>query len=255
MSRVSRMSREEFERQAVLYAMGALSPEEARRFEMERARRGAEGESLDQGLRQAFGPRSVTPVERMALAAVTSEHKRRPPWPWIIVATLFIAAGAGAIVWGLGERRRAETASARVGTLDRTVDSLEIDLARMNLELRGRPRAEELAPLLASGDMVVIPLEGPVGNTGRIVMVPGGGAVLVASNITALAEGSTYQLWRTAAGVTQPVAPLGDARRGFLFSVLSDDDFLQGAEAVFVTAEDAPGAVLPSDTTILQGRL
>jgi len=249
------MSREEFERQAVLYAMGALSPEEARRFEMERARRGAEGESLDQGLRQAFGPRSVTPVERMALAAVTTEHKRRTPWPWIIVSVLFIAAGAGAVVFGLRERQRAESASSRARTLAATIDSLEIDNARMNLELRGRPRAEELAPLLASGEMVVIPLEGPIGNTGRIVMVPGGGAILVASGVTPLSEGATYQLWRTAAGVTQPVAPLGDARRGFLFSVLSSDDFLQGAESVFVTAERAPGAVLPSDTTILQGRL
>ena len=49
-----RMSREEFERQAVLYAMGALTSQEAKRFEEERARRGAEGERLEQGVRKAI---------------------------------------------------------------------------------------------------------------------------------------------------------------------------------------------------------
>jgi len=254
MSRMSRMSREEFERQAVLYAMGALSPEEARHFEMERARRGAEGESLDQGLRQAIGPRGVTPVERMALAAVTTEYKRRTPWAWIVLSAVCLAAGGGAVFWGLRERARAETLATQVAELGVRADSLDQELLRMQFDVEGRPRVEELVPIFVADNMEFLQLAGPTGNRGRLVYVPGGGAMFIAAGVEPLAEGATYQLWRSTAGVPQPVAPLGDARRGFLFSLLSDTAFLNGADAVMVTAETSTGAVLPSDAVLLEGR-
>ncbi len=253
MSRISRMSRDEFERQAVLYAMGALSSEEARRFEVERARRGAEGESLDEGLRQAIGPRKVTPVERMALAAVTAEPRRRALWPWVLLSLVCLAAGAAAAYWGWTQRSGAAADAGRIAGLETSVDSLTGELERGRLELQGRPRPEELAPLLVDNEMAFTQLSGATGARGRIISVPGGPALLVATGVDPLPEGQTYRLWRRFAGVPQPVADVGDARRGFLFTYVSESDFLNNAEALQVTAESSDSQV-PAGPVVLEGR-
>jgi hypothetical protein len=251
---MGRMSREEFERQAVLYAMGALAPEEARRFELERARRGGEGETLARGVGQAIGQGGVTRSERAALAAVTTAPARRVPWPWFALSLVLLAAGIGVAVWGLEEHGRAERAATRAAGQQAARDSLDRVLERTQLELAGQPRAAELAPLLAAGDLAVVPLAGAGGAEGRIV-ASAGGALFVASGLPGLPAGGTYQLWRRAGALVEPVAALGDAPQDFLFALFTDAGFLTGAQTLFVSAEAGPGATVPGGAPVLEGRV
>lgn len=248
---MSRMSREEFERQAVLHAMGALTPEEARRFEAERARRGTEGESLARGVGQAIA--RETPSERAALAAVTAGPARRAPLGWVLLSGLLLVGLAAVVVWGLGQRSRAEELAGRVGALDRAADSAAATAAAARAALAAQPPADDVAPLLAATDLVVVPLAGTGGAEGRI-LAGAGGALLVASGLPALPEGGTYQLWRRTGAVTEPVAALGDAPAGYLLALFSDRAFLEGAQTLLVSAEAGPGRVVPAEPAVLEGR-
>lgn len=249
----------EFERQAVLYAMGALSPQEARRFEAERKRRGARGERIERGIRQAIesagGPGSIVPSERRALAAVTAPGPPpERPWGWIVATIALVLAGAGLLVWGLDERSRAEEEARAAALHLRTIDSLR-SAGRAGAE-EGAPRADEFAPLLAAPALVVVPLVGAAGVEGRLLAAPERGALLVASGLPPLPERGVYQLWRRTGEVTEAVAALGDAPRGFLFAVFSDGDFFaEGGGMLLVTGEAGPGAPFPSEPAVLAGPL
>ena len=256
---MNRMSREEFERQAVLYSMGSLGPEEARRFEEERSRRGLEGERLEHGVRQAIdrasGPGGMGPSEREALARVTARPPRSgAPWGWIALSLVLALAAGGAAAWALSERAGAAGARDELRAAERAADSLATALAQARAAAASQPRAGDLAPLLAAPDLAIVPLTGPVA-AGRILGAEGWGAVLVAYQLPPLQGEGTYQLWRRAGQVTEAVAPLGNAAEGYLFAIFSDAEFLAGAEAVVVTAEPAPGRAAPMEPPVLEGRL
>src|SRR5688572_12233940 len=251
---MNRMSREEFERQAVLYAMGALSPEEARTFEVERTRRGSEGESLARGVGRAIGP-PVTPSERASLAAVTAVPARHAPWGWIALCVALLAVATAAGVWALAERSRSGALERRVERLGASADSLGQALEQSRETLAAQPRAAELAPLLGAPDLAVVPLAGPQGAQGGLLAAPGRGALLVATGLPVLPEGDTYQLWRRTGDLTEPIAALGNATSGFLFALFTDAGFLAGAETVLVSGESLPVGSLPTQDAVLEGRV
>jgi hypothetical protein len=259
MTPMARMSREEFERQAVLYAMGALTAEEARRFEAERARRGVEGERLELGVRKAIdragGSRGLVPQEREALTAVTARPVGSPsPGPWIALAIAFAVASAGAVAWALSERSRAEEAAARNAASAREVAVLRSTVERSQAALARTPPVGDVVSLLAAPDLVIVPLAGSSGASGRILAVEGQGALFVAQGLPSLAAGGTYQLWRRRGEVTEPSVPLGNAPRGCLVSRFSDESFLIGAETLIVTAEVDSAALVPREPAVHEGR-
>jgi hypothetical protein len=260
MTPMARMSREEFERQAVLYAMGALSPQEARRFEAERARRGVEGKKLEEGVRkaidQAGGSSGLAPHERQALASVTARPVTAPsPAPWIALAIALAAACAGTVAWALGERSRAEEANALAAARARAIDSLGAAVERGEAALAATPLAEDLVALLAVPEFVVIELAGQGEAVGRILTTEGQGALLVARGLPVLADGGFYRLWRRTGEVTEPAVTLGNAPQGFILARFSDTSFLTGAETLLVTAELDRDVLVPSEPAILEGRV
>lgn len=253
------MSDAEFERQAVLHAMGALGAKETARFEAERARRGAQGEQLEHGVREALeraggGSRGVALSEREALAAVTAPLQGPRPWGWITAVAVLALASATAVVWGLSERSRAgrEAEAARVNAGE--ADSLRVALDRMEAALPGWLRPGELAPFLAESALILVPLAGAGEAQGRVLASEDSGVLFVASGLAPLGSG-TYHLWRRAGQITESVAELGDAPQGFLFARFTDAGFLEGAQSLLVTAEPGPGAVFPTQPAVLEGRL
>jgi hypothetical protein len=196
----------------------------------------------------------VTPGERAALAAVTATPSLRAPWMWVGLCLALLAVAGAALGWALDQRERASGATARAAELERRADSLAAALEQSRAALAGQPPGDQLAPLLAAADQVVVPLAGAQGAEGRILASEGRGAVLVASGLAALPDGGTYQLWRRTGAVTEPVAALGNAPRGFLLALFSDAAFLDGAESVLVSAEPGPGRPFPTEPAILEGR-
>ncbi|HUP18789.1 MAG TPA: hypothetical protein VM778_02420 [Gemmatimonadota bacterium] len=246
----------EFERLAVLHAMGALSPEESARFEATRAERGVGGEQLVQGVERALarrGGRAALAGERADLAAVTATYPRRRPWPWVVSAMLLSLALAGALAWGLAQRERAGDRAAERDAAFRRADSLAAAGAASETRAAALPRPENLAPLLASAGLVEAPLEGVADAEGRLLAGPAG-ALLVAHRLPPLGQG-VYRLWRMGGAGPEPVAVLGDAPLGFLFAVFPDPATFDAGGRLAITAERDPDAALPAGPTLLEGTL
>lgn len=253
------MNDREFERLAVLHAMGALSEEEAERFHAARQERGRGGDHLVQGVQRAFtgtrgGAAATVPTERADLAAVTSAPlPSERPRPWIALAILLALLLAGALGWALWLQSRRGAAEEERRAASRRADSLALRLTASEEALAGLPRTEELAPVLAATELVGVPLTGGGGAEGRIFLAGETGALLVARGLPALEEGAAYRLWRIGAAGAEPVATLGDAPHGFLFIVFSNAGFLENGDRLQVTAESDPESPGPSGPVLLEG--
>lgn len=243
---MSGMSDKEFERLAVLHTMGALSPEEAERFRAEREARGQSGEQLVEGVEQAIrstGTRVSGASERADLAAVTRPLPSRKRGRWIAAVVVLALALVGALAWAIVLRDRNDTLAGERDLALQAVDSLGREAATRDSALAGLPRPADLTPILGSPDLRVVDLAGEAGATGRLLASPNG-AILVARGLPF--EEETYRLWRVTARGPEPVAELGPAPQGFLFTVFSDDTFLEDATAVRVVpaGQDATSPAL-----------
>ncbi len=254
---MARLPDKEFERLAVLHAMGALSPEETARFEAARAERGQGGERLVEGVERALvrrgGAGAAMPVERADLAAVTGSWPRSRPWAWIVLCLLFALAAAGGVLWALSERGRTDGLRAERDRAEGRADSLAAVAAAAESDAAGLPDPSTLAPLLAAAELTESPLTGATDARGRILAGPGG-AILVARDLPALGEGA-YRLWRMEPAPVEPVATLGDAPQGFLFAVFSDAAFLAPGGRWAITAEADADAPAPAGPILLEGRI
>ncbi len=258
---MSSLPDKEFERLAVLHSMGALSDEEAERFQAERLARGASGERLVRGVERALqrgGPEAsprAGPDERAALAAVTS----RPLPPdrgrvWLVAAVLLAAIGVGAVAWALYARHEGDRTAAALRAAEARADSLATVVAHRESALAARPRIDELAPLLAAPDLTVTLLAGSDPSvSGRLLASDARGALLVASGLPALPEERVYRLWRQGRTGTEAITDLGRAPDGHLFARFSSTDFLEGARALTIDAEDRAEGTTPGGPPVLQG--
>lgn len=253
---MTRVPDKEFERLAVLHAMGALSPPEAARFDAARAERGQGGERVVEGVERAFARRggagAAMPLERADLAAVTAPGPRRPPWAWLALCLLFAFAAAGGILWGLSQRGQAAALQDERDRAIAATDSLAVLAAAGATAAAALPRPAALASLLAGDDLAVTELTSSAGARGRILAGPGG-AILAADGLPSLVTGG-YRLWRVEPGPPEPLAALGDAPQGFLFAIFSDAFFLDAAARIAVTAEPDLEAPAPGGPTLLEGR-
>lgn len=251
------MPDKEFERLAVLHAMGALSGEEAERFRAAREERGQAGERLVQGVERAFtgtgpgAPAATVPSERADLAAVTGRPIDAPRrWPWAVALVVLAAVAVGAIAWALSLRSELDRNRATATAATARVDALSAAVAERDTALAAIPDAAEMAPILADPDLLLVLLEGAGEASARLMAGPAGrGAILVA---TGLPEGGgPWRLVRTDAEGTTPVAELGTAPSGFLFSVFPNAAFLEGARSVALVTP-ASDATAP-DSVALEG--
>lgn len=251
------ISDKEFERLAVLHAMGALSEEEAQRFQLAREERGQQGEQLVRGVERSLGPAgagaaSTVPAERADLTGVTGRPLRSErPLGWIAAVAALTLALAAAIGYALSVRggrtdlvTERETATARAESLAAVVATRDSALATI-------PRAAEIAPVLAAPDAVVTPLSGP-GGSGRLLAADVG-ALFAARELPPLDTGGSYTLWRVGPAGVEPIAPLGRAPDGLLLAIFGDAAFLEGAGAIRVTAETDPEAGRPRGPVMLEG--
>ncbi|MDX1624232.1 MAG: anti-sigma factor [Gemmatimonadota bacterium] len=253
------MSDKEFERLAVLHAMGALSEEEAKRFERAREERGRGGESLVRGVERTFGPTgagaaSTVPAERADLAGITGRPLRSErPWRWIAASVLLTLALIGAVAFALRERGLHTEAEERREAATRRGDSLAALVTARDSALDARPRPAEIVPLVAASDLTTVSLSGPQGS-GR-VLGSDAGAILAAEGLPSLDPGGSYRLWSVGPEGPVPVASLGRAPEGRLLAIFGDAGFLAGAGALRVTAETSPEAGEPTGPLMLQGEV
>lgn len=256
---MARMSDKEFERLAVLHAMGALSEEETAAFREAREERGQKGDRLVQGVERAFAgakpgtPTGTVPTERADLAAVTGRPIDTPRrWPWVVALVTLAAIAVGAAAWALqlqSELDETRAARARTAAL---ADTLQAAVAERDTALASVPNVADLAPLLADPALVIVPLQGEGETTGRLLASLGGrGAILVVTGLSA--EGGPYRLVKEGPEGPEVVAELGIAPAGFLFSLFSTGGFVDDARTLRVVTP-AADATTP-DQTVLEGRV
>lgn len=256
---MARIPDKEFERLAVLHAMGALSEEEATAFREAREERGQKGDRLVQGVERAFAgakpgaPGGTVPTERADLAAVTGrpiDTSRR--WPWVVALVVLGAVAIGAAAWALqlqSQLERTRTEGARAAAL---ADTLQAAVAERDTALASVPNVAELTPLLADPALVVVSLEGEGETTGRLLASPGGrGAILVVTGLPR--DGGPYRLVKEGPEGPEVVAELGIAPAGFLFSLFSTAGFVDEARVLRLVAP-SPDATAP-DAVLLEGRV
>lgn len=254
---MARMGDKEFERLAVLHAMGALSPDEVARFEAERAARGQGAERIVQGVERTLarptGRAGALSVERADLAAVTARYPAGRRRPWIALSLLLAIGLAGALAWGFWLNDRVGTLEGERDATAVRADSLAAAVAAGESLRAHQPRSEELTPLLSAADLVAAPLAGGTGAGGRI-LAGAAGAILVAQGLPAL-DGGVYRLWRVGPAGPEPLATLGSAPYGFLFALFPDAAFLESGGRLVLTAEGDTEAAAPAGPTLLEGRL
>lgn len=257
---MQRLTPEEFEERAILYALGVLNTADRAQFEAERQERGEEGERMVASARRAvaragLGSGSTTgPAEREALAAVTERPLARDVSPiWVAALVLAALLCVGTFAWGIHQRGRvAGLESAREAAAGRA-DSLASLLATRDSAAASQPGLDEILPVILAADAVFLPLEGVGGAQGRLV-AGSGGALLVASGLPSLPQGSVYRLWHQGEAAPREVGALGSAPAGVLLRLLPDGGLLEGWGALIVTAEPATGSPLPTGGAVLEYR-
>lgn len=251
------MSDKEFERLAVLHAMGALSEEDAALFREAREERGQAGDRLVRGVERAFAgtgpgaPAGTVPTERADLAAVTGRPIDAPRrWPWVTAVVALAALAVGAVAWALSLQSEIDRMRTRGVEATARADTLRAAVAERDTALASLPHPGELTPLLADPALVVVTMAGEAEAAGRLLASPGGrGALLVVTGLPA--GGGPYRLTRMGPQGTAPVADLGIAPNGFLFTLFTGAGFLDGAWRLrLVAPSDDPTA---PDVTILDG--
>lgn len=255
--RMTRLPDKEFERLAVLHAMGALSGEEAEKFREAREERGEQGDRLIEGVERAFSgtgpgaPAATVPTERADLAAVTGRPIDIPRrWPWVVAVAVLALAAAGAGAWALSLRSALDASRSAEAAAGARADALAAEVARRDTALASIPDAAELSPILGAPDLLVVPLAGAGEPSGRLLAGPAGkGAILVVSGLPE--GGGPYRLLRRTADGDAPIAELGSAPAGFLFSVFPSGGFLEDARALALATPSAD-ATAP-DSILLEG--
>lgn len=256
---MARIPDKEFERLAVLQAMGALSEEEAARFREAREERGQAGDRLVRGVERAFAekgpgaPAGTAATERTDLAAVTGRPIDTPRrWPWVTAVVVLAALAVGAAAWALSLRSEIDRMRTRGARATARADTLRAAVAQRDTALATLPDPWELTPLLADPALLVVPMEGVGEATGRLLASPGGwGALLVVTGLPA--GGGPYRLTKEGPQGTEPVADLGIAPNGFLFTIFTGAGFLDGARSLRLVASSTDASAL--DGPILEGRV
>ncbi|HUP02113.1 MAG TPA: anti-sigma factor [Gemmatimonadota bacterium] len=258
-----RLTTEEFEERAILYALGALNPAERARFEAEREALGEAGERTVAGARRAvaragMGPGATPgPAEREALAAVTDRPLAREGLVgagWLGLALVLVAAlCVAAFVWGYRERSRAIALEVARGSETARADSLARVVTARDSAAAARMEIEDLLPILAAPDAVALPLEGQGEARGRL-LAGAGRALVVARGLLPVSQGLRYQLWHEGPAGLAPIAALGRAEDGSIFRFLAETGFLEGWGALLVTVEPERGSTRPTGATVLEYR-
>lgn len=221
------------------YALDALEPEERNRFERhleECARCRAELAELRTLTVQlavaASGPAPPSDLRRRILDAARAEAPIVPlsrpsrtsarALGALAAAAATVAVGVG--VWGAGLRS-------------------DLDAAREALE-----REREAAAVLADARARTVPL---VAGQGKLVVAPGGRAVLVLPALPPVPRGSTYQLWLVPGGDLARAAPAGLLDGAAPTDVALVEGAVAQGDVVAVTVEVAGGAPAPTGQPVV----
>jgi anti-sigma-K factor RskA len=256
----------------VLYAMHALSPEEAIfiaahletcslcQEEVEEARGdmallalSVDQQPLPAGAEDRFFSRiaaSSAPAQAPAKAAdvidfETAAKTRRSIWPVFIPWAAAAALGAVCISLGIENRNLSDTMNAETALL--TSLSTKASHAQQIVDALNSPQAQRVT--LTSTKRAVEP-------TGHAIYLPDHGSLLFqADNLKPLDPGKTYELWVIPADGKAPV-PAGTFRpdaNGYASVVLPELPLGVAAKAFGVTIENAPGSTTPTMPIILAG--
>lgn len=250
---------------AAAYALGILSPEEARSFEQvlatsEAARREVAEYREVSALLALESPDAVPPaalrnkvLARVGLERVIALPAPPPParpalLPWLAAAAALIAAvGLG---WSL-QRSRAELASR-----DQAIASLRTELAAREQTLSAREAT--LNAILEPGVKLSVLISATTAKPAMQMFVNQSRGIAIANavNLPALATGRTYQLWfipkagKPIASVTFNSESTG---RALVQNIALPPGTVLTAAAI--TEEPAGGSAQPTSAIILSGAL
>lgn len=227
---------------AGLYALDALEPDEAARFEvhLDRCPTCQEEVAGFRATSARLGRAAAEPAPATLRASVLAEVARTRQAP----------RRAGRPSARQRARRAATVVLAAAAAVLVTVLGLQVR------DLRGeRDRLAEVADVLAAPDAETAVLEGAPGMGGRVVRSAGlGQAVVVLDGLPEVPSDRAYALW--AIGDTGPV-PAGMVRPGAdgQAVVVLDAGVLEGAGGFGVTEEPSSGSPAPTGPILLEGRL
>ena len=270
------MTGAEFQDLAIRHLLGETDAEEERRFRAELERRGEEGRAVVRDLREtladlAFDAPPVAPPARLrervmeSVRQETGRGSREPPgsdpddasvrelpgrtggpWRWVSVAAAVLAVIA--IGWALTlrsqhERLRAELTETRerLAAADAALDSLAE--VRGDLELVSSPRTA----VRGLGGTDAEP-----GAQARVFVDPATGrALLFAYDLPILPPDTVYELWAIEGETPRPAGVFRPDSTGRARLEIADRALIDGADALAVTAEPAPGTETPTGEMIL----
>jgi anti-sigma-K factor RskA len=221
---------------APAYALDALGEAEQRKFKAHLAscsrcrRQVAEFQRTASALAYDAEPVEAPAVlERRILLAVGAERDRISRRQGRRFSAAGLAAAAAAVAIGLG--------------------FWATQLSQSLSDERSARRADARAmAILADPDARTVPL---ASGRGKLVVAPGGEAVLAASGLPKAAEGKTYEAWVVRTGRPRPA---GLFRGGAGDSVVVLTERAPRASVVGVTVEDAGGSPKPTTPMILRAK-
>ena len=266
------MDQERFRDLGAEFLLSDLAGPELAEFEAELERRGEAGRAELAAMREALAALALAPpaarpstalrqrlLERIAGEAeepASGEARgaarivplRRAPWEWMLAAGVAAALAALLALWNV--RLREDLARAEEELAGERLQLAAADSAAAELEATRRDLAALVSPRATAHTLTGT--ENQPGAVARIFVDPvTGRALLFAFDLPILPPGEVYELWAIKGGT--PVAAgtfsTGDERPARI--ELEDPDVLQGAEALAVTVEPAPGVPAPTGKMVL----
>lgn len=266
------MNDERFRDLCLGYLLSELRPEEQSEFEAELERSGESRRRELRALRETLGslalsPPPVSPPPELrgrilariregegqdTPAGVTSlsevRERRARRWGQIAAAAVLLLIAGSLAVWNArlrnelaGNRAMLESARVRIAALDSA--NRELAAADADLWMLASPQVRAIS---------LLGTEAQPGARARVFVDPlTGRALLFAYELPILPPDSVYQLWairaeRPASAGTFTTSATGPAR-----VEIADPALIEGADALAVTVEPAPGQPAPTGSMVL----
>lgn len=181
-----------------------------------------------------------------ALLAVTLLILALAGYTWITRALRDASTRAASAEQQASEVRR--EANQHIASLERKTEQVSEDA------LRRAVHAERMASIAAAPDVQRMPMRGygnAAGASGQALWSPAHGLAIVGSQLPALSEAETYQVWVVTAGGSVSLGVIAPDRSGRVNGVFDLPSALRSSRGFMITRERAGGAPRPSAAVVL----
>lgn len=238
-----------------LYALGVLEEPERSQIEAalqsgsEEARKYLRQAMENNALLTASVPLAEPParLRKRVLASVGVEPKARFQWMWAWVATAAAAVVAVAYLGNVSQQRSTELAQVRT-----ELQTALSQAAQTNAELL---RARNVMDFLNAPEtkLVTFGPADPKPPKGRVLLNPGKGVVLIASNLPPAPAGKIYEMWIIPKGGKPAPAGLfsSNVQGGALHMFRLPTGAVSATDTVAVTLEAAAGSDQPTTQPLI----